>query len=86
MEGGREFPAELCSGMQGAILGVSLKLALGAALGAKGGVLLLDEATAGGTDENSLLFTSLLKQYGRQVVLVTHRSADAVSADNVIEL
>ena len=86
VENGVEFPAELCSGMQGAILGVSLKLALGAALGAKGGVLLLDEATAGGTDENSLLFTSLLKQYGRQVVLVTHRSADAVSADNVIEL
>ena len=85
-ENGRLMPVEMASGMQGAILGVSLKLALGSALGSSSDILLLDEATAGGTDENSLLFTNLLRKYGKQVVLVTHRQADTVEADHVIDL
>ena len=86
VENGTDMSAELASGMQSAILGVSLKLALGAALGGKRRLLLLDEATAAGSDENSLLMTQLLNEYGGQVILVTHRQADAVSAKHVVSL
>jgi DNA repair exonuclease SbcCD ATPase subunit len=86
VENGYDFPADLCSGMQGAILGVSLKLALGAALGTQGELLLIDEATAGGTDENSLLFSQLLAGLNSQVIMVTHRQSDAVCANHVVKL
>ena len=85
-ENGELRSVRVCSGMQGAILGVSLKLALGAATGSSSDVLLLDEATAGGTEENSLLFTQLLKRYGSQVLLVTHREADTAEADTIISV
>jgi DNA repair exonuclease SbcCD ATPase subunit len=86
VENGVERPVELASGMQGAILGVALKLALGAALGGARRLLLIDEATAGASDENSLLFTQLLKNFGGQSLMVTHRSADASVADHVLQL
>ncbi len=80
------FPIEVASGMQTAILGVALKLALGAAIAGKAGLLLLDEVTAAGSDENSATFVGLLRGHAKQVVLVTHRQADAALADRVIEL
>lgn len=86
VEEGQEMPVELASGYQGAVLGVAVKLALSAALGASGGVMLFDEVTADASDENALLLTGLLARTGNQVVLVSHRSADGSAADSVIEL
>lgn len=89
VENGHETPIEVASGMQEAILGVALKLSLGAALGGSsglGGVMLFDEVTSAGSDENALLVTGLLAGVGQQVVMVSHREADAAVAASVILL
>jgi DNA repair exonuclease SbcCD ATPase subunit len=86
VENGASFPIEGASGMQSAILGVALKLALGAAIGGMPGLLLLDEVTAAGSPENSATLVQLLKQQAEQIILITHREADAALADLVIEL
>jgi DNA repair exonuclease SbcCD ATPase subunit len=84
VEEGHQMPMHLASGMQKAILGMGLKLALGAALGGGRRLLLLDEVTAAAKDENSLLVCGLLAQYPGQVLMVSHRTADTAVADNVI--
>ncbi|NCC40478.1 MAG: hypothetical protein EOM21_13680 [Gammaproteobacteria bacterium] len=79
-------PIELASGHQQAVLGVGIKLALGAAVGAAFDVVLLDEVSAGATDELSLMMTRALKEQTAQCLLITHRAADAALADHVIAL
>jgi DNA repair exonuclease SbcCD ATPase subunit len=86
VENGIVFPVACASGMQTAILGVALKLSLGAALGVDSPILLLDEVTAAGSAENSAVFVELLKEQAGQVFLVTHREADAALADWVIRI
>lgn len=86
VEGGIEFPVECASGMQTAILGLALKLALGSALGVASPIMLLDEVTAAGSAENSATLVSLLREQAGQVILVTHRHADAATADKVIRV
>lgn len=86
VENGTVFPIECASGMQTAILGVALKLALGAALGVRSSVLLLDEVTAAGSLENSATFVSLLREQAGQVLLVSHRETDSALADKVVIL
>lgn len=86
VENGQELPLELASGMQLAILGVAVKLALAAAIGSTFDVLLLDEVSAAASDENALRLTECLAATGQQVFLITHREADAVAAQDVIAL
>lgn len=86
VEDGEERDIELASGLQEDILGVGLKLALGAALGGPVDFMLFDEVSAAGEDENALLLTSLLKEAGQQVVLISHRVADCAVADWVISV
>ena len=86
VENGQELPLELASGMQLAILGVAVKLALAAAIGSNFDVLLLDEVSAAASDENALRLTECLASTGQQVFLITHREADAVAAQDVISL
>lgn len=86
VEDGDEMPLELASGMQLAILGVAVKLALGAAIGSNFDVLLLDEVSAAASDENALRLTECLAATGQQVFLISHRMADTVPAHDVIEL
>lgn len=81
-----ERPTALASGQQKAVLGVALKLALGASLGAGRRLLLLDEVTAAASDENSMLVCQLLSGHSGQVILVTHREADAAAADHTISV
>ncbi len=64
IEGGEPMPLELASGMQLAILGVGVKLALGAAVGSNFDVLLLDEVSAAASDENALRLTECLAATG----------------------
>jgi ATPase subunit of ABC transporter with duplicated ATPase domains len=86
IEGGEPMPLELASGMQLAILGVGVKLALGAAVGSNFDVLLLDEVSAAASDENALRLTECLAATGQQVLLISHRMADTVPAHDVIAL
>lgn len=86
VEEGDERPLELASGQQSAILGVAMKLALGAAVGSSFDVLLLDEVSAAASDDNALQLTSCLAQAGQQVIMISHRDADAAVAQDVIAL
>lgn len=86
VENGVQRPVELASGYLEDVLGAALKLALGTALGGKASFLLLDEITAAGQDENALLLTSLLSQAGQQVLLISHRQADAASAASITQI
>jgi DNA repair exonuclease SbcCD ATPase subunit len=81
---GERRPIELASGHQQAVLGVGIKLALTAAVGAAFDVVLLDEVSAGATDELSLMMTRALKEQTSQCLLISHRQADAALADCVI--
>ena len=84
-EDGREIAVEgSASGMQRAIFGTAIKLSLAAAIGNPFPVMLFDEVTAAAQDEVSLQFTSLLASAGKQVIMVTHRGADAAAADNLL--
>jgi len=86
-EHGREIAVEgSASGMQRAIFSTAIKLSLAAASGCPFPVMLFDEVTAAAQDSVSLQFTSLLAYAGKQVVMVTHRSADAAAADAVVNL
>ena len=86
-EHGREIAVEgSASGMQRAIFSTAIKLSLAAASGCPFPVMLFDEVTAAAQDAVSLQFTSLLAYAGKQVVMVTHRPADAAAADTVIDL
>lgn len=86
-EAGREITVEgSASGMQRAIFSTAIKLSLAAAVGSPFPVMLFDEVTAAAQDEVSLQFTSLLASAGKQVIMVTHREADAAAADHVLVL
>ena len=84
VENGYERSIGPASGLQKAIIGLSIKLAMGLALGSGRRLLLLDEVTAAAKDENSLLISQLLAGYGGQVIMVTHRPEDAAVADHVV--
>ena len=86
VEDGEELPLELASGQQLAILGVAAKLALAAAVGSSFEVLLLDEVSAAASDDNALQLASCLAHTGQQILLVSHRDADAAVANDVIAL
>lgn len=85
-EEGRELPVAAASGYQKAVLGVAVRLAILATIRSEAGFLLLDEPTAGATDENSLGMMQALHTTGLQVVSVSHRDLDATVAQTVIRL
>ena len=86
VEDGEDLPLELASGQQLAILGVAAKLALAAAVGSSFEVLLLDEVSAAASDDNALQLATCLARTGLQILLVSHRDADAAVAADVISL
>lgn len=86
VEDGHEATMAEASGVQRAIMGVGVRLALAQALRLSDSFLLLDEITAGASDENSLAVTRALAEAGGQIVMITHRHADAAAADHVISL
>jgi DNA repair exonuclease SbcCD ATPase subunit len=85
-EAGEKMPLASASGFQRACIGVGIRLALAEAVRAPAGVTLLDEVTAGATEENSMAMAQALSQIGQQVIMITHRQADAAVADKVIQL
>lgn len=85
-EDGEQMPLASASGFQRACIGVGIRLALAEAVRSPAGVMLLDEVTAGASEENSMAMAQALSQIGQQVVMVTHRQADSAVADKVIQL
>ena len=85
-EEGQEASMAEASGVQRAIMGVGVRLALAQALRIPNNFLLLDEVTAGANDEISLAITQALAEDGSQVIMVTHRHSDAAVANHTITL
>jgi len=85
-EGEEVMPIQAASGLQKAILGTSVRLALAEAVRANSNFFLLDEVTAGASDEASMAVTNALGQTGLQIITVTHRPADAAVADRVVSI
>lgn len=86
VEEGHKMSVEAASGVQRAILGVGVRLAIAEALRSPVDFLLLDEVTAGATDEVSLSMARTLGHAQQQVLMVTHRHSDAAAASAVIQI
>lgn len=79
------LPVSGCaSGGQKAIMGTGLKLALSKYVPQGLGFILLDEPTSELNQEHAAMFTGAIKATGVQVVMVSHREADELEADNVV--
>lgn len=85
-EGEMNVPVEELSGARKSIVGLSLRIALSKVFYGDNGFVLLDEATADCTEENSARVAGMLQGLNSQVIMVSHRQGDAVNATNVIKL
>lgn len=84
-ESGRSAPITAASGAQKAFIGLSLRLALQECIPDTAPVMILDEPTESMSEKYSMLLTSAL--LGRsQVLMITHRASDSLTADNIIEV
>ena len=86
VEDGEELPLELASGQQLGDRRSGKKSNSSAAVGSSFEVLLLDEVSAAASDDNALQLAACLAKTGQQVLLVSHRDADAAVAADVIAL
>jgi len=85
-EGDGMQPVISASGLQKAVMGLGVRMALAESLSTPSDFMLLDEVTAGATDERSLAVTRALSASGIQAISVTHRHGDSTAAENVIQL
>lgn len=85
LEDGTWMPVGAASGVQRAILGVGVRLALAHALGAGGRFLLLDEITAGARSDLSIEIVRSLGDTQEQALVVSHLQEDAAVADHLIQ-
>lgn len=81
-----DVPVSELSGAQKSFVGLALRVAMTKVFYGKGLCLLLDEPTADATDSNAAAVAGMLRGLGSQVILVTHRSGDALNADEIIEI
>jgi exonuclease SbcC len=74
-------------GCQTEMLGVAMRLALSDVFYEEdAGFMLLDEASSQMSDENALNLAAMLSATGKQIVYVTHRTTEQLTAENVILL
>ena len=85
-EAGRPIPVEEVSGARKTIVGLCLRLGLAHLFYGQEGVVLLDEVTADCSETNSARVAGMLRGLKSQVIMVTHRQADALNAHNTIAL
>jgi len=85
-EAGRPIPVEEVSGARKTIVGLCLRLGLAHLFYGQEGVVLLDEVTADCSEANSARVAGMLRSLKSQVIMVTHRQADALNAHNTIAL
>lgn len=86
IEQGHRMPVGAASGVQQAVLGVGVRLALTEALGAPGGFVLLDEVGAGAHQDLSLEIVGAIREAQEQTLLVSHLQSDAACADSLIDI
>ncbi len=84
-EDGVFAPVASASGAQRGFIGVAVRLALAKSLRSSCPIVVLDEPTESMREENALRLSGSLLSHG-QVIMVTHRESDKVSASNVVEL
>jgi len=85
-EGEHTAPVSELSGAREAIVGLSLRIALGKAFYGDSSFIMLDEVTAACSENNAANVAGTLQGLGTQVILISHRGADVANAANVIFL
>jgi ABC-type uncharacterized transport system ATPase subunit len=74
-------------GCQLEMLGVAMRLALSNVFYEDDvGFMMLDEASSQMSDDNAINLASMLASTGKQILYVTHRKTEQLSAGNVITL
>jgi DNA repair exonuclease SbcCD ATPase subunit len=86
IEQGENLPMAAASGAQKSIMSVGVQLAFDALLPDSFGAVLLDEPTSQMDEDHSLTLTEMLANSGRQIIMVSHREADASLAQAHINL
>lgn len=86
VEGGVELPVSSASGAQRAFIGVGIRLGLSLALRGTHSLLILDEPTAEMDADNANALAGVLLGLPGQVLMVTHRPYEEMSANQVIRL
>jgi len=84
-EEGVYAPVASASGAQKGFIGVAVRIGLAKSLRGSSEVLVLDEPTESMREDNALRLSGSLLGQG-QILMVTHRESDKVSASNVIEV
>lgn len=74
-----KYPDELSGGMQ-------QRVSLARALASDGELLLLDEPLSALDEQSRIQLLQVIKNDGRQVIMVTHDMTDAAIADKIIEM
>lgn len=85
-EAGEVVPVSELSGAQRSVVGACIRIAMSRVFYGGDLFLLLDEASESMDDDMAARFTGMLRALETQVVLVTHRTGDAVNADTTIQL
>lgn len=85
-EGEHIVPVAELSGAREAIVGLSLRIALGRSFFGDSSFILLDEVDSAATDDTSLAIASVLSNLDTQVLMVSHRQGVNSCAANVIVL
>lgn len=85
-EGGINQPIESASGAQRAFMGVGVRLGMSVALKGAHSLLILDEPTSDMANENANALAGSLLSLPGQVIMITHRAYEELSANNVVDL
>jgi DNA repair exonuclease SbcCD ATPase subunit len=84
-EDGVYAPIASASGAQKGFIGVAVRIGLAKSLRGSSELVVLDEPTESMREEHALRLSGSLLGQG-QILMVTHRESDKVSASNVIEV
>ena len=85
-EGGIVRPVDAASGCQKAVIGVSLRAAISSLYSSGADFIMLDEITADMDEVHSASTMEVISRMSKQVICITHRSADVKDSYNIIEM
>ena len=85
-EEGNMSPTPSASGAQKAMIGTSLRIALGRALYGSDSLMIFDEPTESCKEHNAASMAATLATSAKQVLLITHRETDQALAENIINV
>lgn len=85
-EEGNMTPSASASGAQKAMIGTSMRVALGRALYGGDSLMIFDEPTESCKEHNAASMAATLATSAKQVLLITHRETDQGLAENIINV